>query len=246
MTQPARWELDPRTSSAFDNAAAAALALVGNSPGRVLEAGAGTQSHVRFSAASSVIGIDQNRLAIDRNADLDERIVGDVNTYPFALGSFDIVVSTYVLEHVPRPDLAIERFAELLRPGGVMILAVPNLMAPKSILAKWTPHRFHIFVRRRLLGRPNAGKPGYGPYPTVLHRSLHPSRLRNQFATAGLAIVHEDAFEDDKQRQLRRKAGLTGMRWRAIDRSIRAVSLGRMEATRTELIFVLRKTARST
>lgn len=241
MTQPVRWELDPRTASAFEQAAAAATQEVGGEPGRVLEAGAGTQSHVRFPTAGSVVGIDENQLAIDRNPDLTERIVGDVNDHPFEPGSFDVVVSTYVLEHVGRPDLVIERFASLTRPSGVIVLAVPNISAPKSIIAKWTPHSFHVFVRRRLLGRPNAGKPGYGPYPTVLHRSLHPNRLRRQFAALGLVIVHEDAFEDDKQRQLRRKARLTGRRWRAIDRGVRALSLGRLEPTETELIFVLRK-----
>ncbi len=44
---------------------------------------------------------------------------------PFQNDSFDTVLSTQVLEHVPDPRLLIAEMARVLRPGGVLILSAP-------------------------------------------------------------------------------------------------------------------------
>jgi SAM-dependent methyltransferase len=236
-----RWKLDERTAAALTDATAAAVTIIGDAPERVLEAGAGTQSHVRFPGARAVIGIDPSEVAIGRNEDLTERLVGDIESYPFEAGSFDAVVSTYVLEHVARPDHVIERFALLTRPGGVIVLVIPNVMAAKSLVAKYTPHSFHIFVRRRLMKRPNAGRPGHGPYPTVLHRSLRRRHLCRQFAALDLEVIHQDHFEDGKQRELRKRFHIPDHPWLLLDRMARAATGGRFTLAQTEEVFVLRK-----
>lgn len=42
-------------------------------------------------------------------------------------GSFDAITLWHVLEHLPRPRQALERLHTLLKPGGTLFLAVPNL-----------------------------------------------------------------------------------------------------------------------
>ena len=42
------------------------------------------------------------------------------------VGAFDAVTMGDVLEHLVRPDAALERIAGLLRPGGVLWLALPD------------------------------------------------------------------------------------------------------------------------
>ena len=59
---------------------------------------------------------------------------------------------------------------------------------PKSVVAKFTPHFFHVFVYRRL-GFENAGKPGYGPFPTYLRWSLRQSALERWAGRRGLEVV---------------------------------------------------------
>jgi 2-polyprenyl-3-methyl-5-hydroxy-6-metoxy-1,4-benzoquinol methylase len=61
----------------------------------------------------------------------------DLLELQLASGSFDIVSIWHVLEHVPDPDGYIERCADLLRPGGRLVIEVPNY-------ASWS---------RRLTGR---------------------------------------------------------------------------------------------
>jgi SAM-dependent methyltransferase len=46
-------------------------------------------------------------------------------TLPFEIGSFDTVLLTDVLEHIPEPMNLMREIARILRPGGKLILGVP-------------------------------------------------------------------------------------------------------------------------
>lgn len=63
---------------------------------------------------------------------------------PFADGAFDMVASYQMLEHVRDPEAALREMARVLAPGGVLVVAGPNLLSPLnaarsvvSNLAKW-------------------------------------------------------------------------------------------------------------
>jgi ubiquinone/menaquinone biosynthesis C-methylase UbiE len=47
----------------------------------------------------------------------------DVESLPFAAGSFDLVVSRYSAHHWPHPPRALDEFRRLLRPGGRLLLS---------------------------------------------------------------------------------------------------------------------------
>ena len=52
-------------------------------------------------------------------------IVSDITAIPEKDGSFDAILCSEVLEHIPNPTMALDEFARLLRPGGVLILTAP-------------------------------------------------------------------------------------------------------------------------
>jgi ubiquinone/menaquinone biosynthesis C-methylase UbiE len=54
-------------------------------------------------------------------------IQGNATALPFASASFDAVICSETLEHIERDDLAAAEMARVLRPGGVLIVTVPNL-----------------------------------------------------------------------------------------------------------------------
>jgi 2-polyprenyl-3-methyl-5-hydroxy-6-metoxy-1,4-benzoquinol methylase len=62
---------------------------------------------------------------------------GDLNgDLPFADESFDYVTCLEGLEHIENPQQAIREFARLLRPGGTVIVSVPNILNIEERL-KW-------------------------------------------------------------------------------------------------------------
>ena len=52
-------------------------------------------------------------------------LVSDIAAIPAPDASFDAILCSEVLEHVPDPNLALDEFARLLKPGGRLILTAP-------------------------------------------------------------------------------------------------------------------------
>ena len=216
-------------------------ALGGNERPRVLEAGCGSAAYVRFPRSAQITGIDIDVHQLERNTAVSEKILGDLETYDLPASSYDAIVCWYVFEHLNFPDHALVRFAHAIKPGGVIVLALPNLMTPKGLITKYTPHWFHVAWRRYVLGRKHAGTPGHGPFPTTLPWTLTPDRLLRLVAACNLSVAFEAYLEDGKQVQTREKVALTGKRWDAVKRVVARLSRGRLDASRTELLLVLRR-----
>ena len=75
--------------------------------------------------------------------------VGSPGSARWADGSFDAVTMWHTLEHWPEPAEALVQVARLLRPGGVLLVGVPNFGSPEALLARaaW----FHLDVPRHLV-----------------------------------------------------------------------------------------------
>jgi SAM-dependent methyltransferase len=66
-----------------------------------------------------------------RTTDLDLRL--DATTLPFADDSFDLVLFSEVIEHVPDARMAIREISRVLRPGGALLITWPfNYMIHES------------------------------------------------------------------------------------------------------------------
>lgn len=89
---------------------------------RVLDAGAGPCrykhlfSHCEYKAQDFGLYTGKEHMygALD--------YIGDITAIDAPDGTFDFILCTEVLEHIPRPDLAVMEFARLLRPGGGWLL----------------------------------------------------------------------------------------------------------------------------
>jgi SAM-dependent methyltransferase len=210
---------------------------------RVLEAGCG-RSWPFDLADTTITGVDLDEAALrirrEVRRDLDEAIVGDVCTLEFVDRQFDAVYSAYVLEHVPRADLALANFARWVRPGGVIVLKVPDRDSVRGFITRRTPHWVHVAYYRRVLRIANAGRPGYPPYPTCFHPVVSRRGIRGFCTAHGLEIVEERG--DGGYRSFA-GTGLVSRTTDGLSRAIAGVSRGRLAASHTNLVYVLRRTA---
>lgn len=67
-----------------------------------------------------------------------ELVRGDAQRLPLADDSFDAVLMTEVLEHIPDDAAALSEVLRVLRPGGVLALSVPHAQYPIA----WDPINF--------------------------------------------------------------------------------------------------------
>lgn len=87
----------------------------------LLDIGCGTKPYRRRLSARRYIGIDLPTYG-PQAAD----IFGTALQLPFRDASYDAVLCTQVLEHVPNPGRLLQEIARLLKPGGVLILTTPQ------------------------------------------------------------------------------------------------------------------------
>src|SRR5688500_7389092 len=66
----------------------------------------------------------------------------------FANDQFDLVILWHVLEHVPDPRATLEEIGRVLKPGGTLLVAVPNFGSLEARSAG--PGWFHLDVPRHL------------------------------------------------------------------------------------------------
>lgn len=97
-------------------------------PLRILDAGCGTGATMRaLEPLGEVWGCDlsEEALAMSRERGAQHLRCCDVTGLQFEDASFDAVVTADVLEHVPDDRRAVAEMARVLRPGGVLVAAVP-------------------------------------------------------------------------------------------------------------------------
>ena len=155
-------------------------------PGRTVidvGCGAGRHSFEAYRRGADVIAFDQNA---EELADVDtmlqamgqageapesakaQVVVGDALALAYPDESFDSVIASEVLEHIPDDDAAIAELSRVLRPGGTLVVTVP----------RWLPERICWLLSDEY----HANEGGHV-------RVYRANRLRSKLESAGLRFT---------------------------------------------------------
>jgi ubiquinone/menaquinone biosynthesis C-methylase UbiE len=119
---------------------------------KLLDAGAGEQQYRQYCQHLNYVSQDFNEYSGTGNmegfqtgtwdiSNID--IVSDIINIPEPDASFDAILCTEVLEHIPDPIAAIKEFHRLLKPGGELILT-----APFASLTHFAPYHYYTGFNR--------------------------------------------------------------------------------------------------
>jgi len=207
----------------------------------ILEAGCGRQWALNLDGAPyKLTGIDLSEEALHyRKAtvqDLDVAIRGDLGTVQLDESVFDVIYCSYVLEHVVGVSQVLENFDRWARPGGLIVLRLPDRDTVVGLAARLTPHWSHIWYYKYLLKRPLAGKDGRAPFVTVYEKCMSRPELRRFFTGRGYTVVGESVC--------RPFPGQRGWAWQVVRRCLSiagALSLGKVAGSHNNLTIIVRK-----
>jgi len=110
----------------------------GKHGGRLLEIGSGLGHLVgQLEDSFETYGMDINQWAVKASRSVIEKTTlqtANAQEIPFAGDTFGVVIIKHIVEHLPDPEKAIEEIGRVTAPGGILILATPNL---DSLLKPW-------------------------------------------------------------------------------------------------------------
>ena len=113
--------------------------------GEALEIGVGTGANFTHypSAVTAVTAVEPSngmnaraRRARDRAAVPVRLVAGDGQSLPFASGSFDTVLTLFVLCTIPDPDRTLSEARRVLKPAGTLLF-MEHVSAPEPGLKRW-------------------------------------------------------------------------------------------------------------
>lgn len=110
--------------------------------GKLLDMGCGNKPYKSVFDVDKYIGID---IPISLSANKQNKVVdvyGSVTILPFKNESFDTVLSTQVLEHVPEPKEMVREAYRVLKNNGFLILTAPMTWGLHEI-----PHDYYRYTK---------------------------------------------------------------------------------------------------
>jgi ubiquinone/menaquinone biosynthesis C-methylase UbiE len=131
------------------------------------------------SSARFLVGVDPDLAALRDNRSCHLRLKAHAEALPFSDGSFDLVTSNMVFEHVKRPGEILREIRRVLRSGGRLLVLTPNWLDIVTIAARAVPNRLHPMLVSRIETRAAADV-----YPTHF-RFNRPSSVENLLRQAG-------------------------------------------------------------
>jgi len=119
----------------------------------ILDAGCGFSNMLtsEYNKAKRVIGVDVSEEFLSKNPILNEKIVANLESIPqVKSNSIDLIISSWVFEHLERPKKVFLEFSRVLRKGGKIVFITPNVWNYVVILNRIIPEKLRLKVVKKM------------------------------------------------------------------------------------------------
>lgn len=160
---------------------------------RVLDLGCGAGGVIELFSRSIYlpVGIDIDHNSLQRHrATAVQRVQGRLERIPFTSGTFDLVISSWTLEHLAAPEPVFQELARVLTSNGHFIFIAPNARSLIVRLNRLMPKVAQTRLVRSLYGRTEQDT-----FP-ALYRANTPARVEQLAESAGLQRVMLQTVSD--------------------------------------------------
>ena len=159
---------------------------------RILEAGGGvgmyaTQFRRRYTATVELFDIELERVR-SAQAEVPHSIIAAAEQLPYPADYFDTILSHEVLEHVDDDRAATREMARVLKPGGRMVIFVPNRGYPFETHGHYWRGKYHFGNTPLINYLPNRWRNKLAPHVRVYTRR----GLRALFDGLPVTIIHHE------------------------------------------------------
>jgi SAM-dependent methyltransferase len=185
-----------------------------------------------------VVGVDVVQAERGSRPDADEHRVMDLDQVELEKEQYDVVLCINVLEHARDPLRLLPVLWEALKPEGIFVIELPNVVSLKGVLVRLTPWSVHRWFYSHVL----RAAPEDRPARSVHSFSLRPSSLLSQASSNGWQLAYFRTYEGPVQKSVRQRFGIVGWRWRIVVALTRVVTLGFLTAEDTGVFAVFTKT----
>jgi SAM-dependent methyltransferase len=209
----------------------------------IYEAGGGSTSFLPLGilqrAHVTVVDIDEAQLRGNDYA--QETILGDIQTYRFAPGSFDLVICYNVIEHLADAEAALLGFCQSLKQDGLILIGAPNPQSLSGVVTRYSPHWFHVWFYRHVRGEKQAGQPGQPPFPTVFHPLVTLPNLECFANSHGLQVIYLKQYESPRYPEMRARMPVVAALLDRLARMANFLLPGHVDVRRGDYHVILRK-----
>ena len=205
----------------------------------ILEAGCGQFWPLELTDVNyQLTGLDLDEEALrirkETQKDLDKTILGDLRTAELEENKYDIIYSSFVLEHISGAEKVMDNFKRWLKPAGIIILKIPDPNSVQGFVTRYTPHWFHILYYRWILNSKHAGQKGHPPYPVHYDPIISLPGVHYFCKKNNINILAEfgDGYHNPGK-------GIIKIMIRIFKKMISWLSLGKLSSRHTNLLFIL-------
>jgi SAM-dependent methyltransferase len=169
----------------------------------VLEFGAGRGANIAEADAAyirdlqsfqgrcaRIAGCDVDPVVLDNPYIDDAQVITPDQPLPYADGSFDLVVSSWVFEHVDDAAFVARELLRVTKPGGWICACTPNKWGYIAMISRLVKNSLHS----RVLGKVQPGRQSRDVFPTR-YRLNTPGAIRRAFGSGGEVVIARTSAE---------------------------------------------------